>query len=204
MTVPNSPNSYITKKLNNMDKAKTFKNKQDDWTRLYHKTLKGLEAIIDVQRQMQDMMKIAEETNMTITEIEGIILKASINNRTMNAMNILGILEDLQYLIQSNMEDQTYQIQRMLADELDAYKEQGNQYVDNNIWKIQELYKDMEQKRELNKGRIEKEVILIKPYEVSESAIINNEVDNLIKYMMFICSPTQTILFKPPPYYQSL
>ena len=48
MTVPNSPNSYITKKLNNMDKAKTFKNKQDDWTRLYHKTLKGLEAIIDV------------------------------------------------------------------------------------------------------------------------------------------------------------
>ena len=31
------------------------------------------------------------------------------------------------------MKDQVFQIQRMLANELDAYKEQGNQYVDNNI-----------------------------------------------------------------------
>jgi len=50
-------------------------------------------------------MKIAGETNMSITEMKETILKASINNRTMNATNILGILEDLQYLIQSNMED---------------------------------------------------------------------------------------------------
>jgi len=69
------------------------------------------------------MMKIAEEMNMTIIEIEGTILKVSINNRTMNTMNILGISEDLQYLIQSNIEDRAYQIQRMLANELDAYKE---------------------------------------------------------------------------------
>ena len=41
------------------------------------------------------MMKIAEEANTTITEVEGIILKASINNQTTNAMNILGISEDL-------------------------------------------------------------------------------------------------------------
>jgi len=47
--------------------------------------LKGLEAIIDVQRQVQDMMKIVEETNMMVTEIERMILKASIDNRTMNA-----------------------------------------------------------------------------------------------------------------------
>jgi len=72
------------------------------------------------------MMKIAEEANTTITEMEETILKASINNRTTNVMNILGISEDLQYLIQSNMEDQVYQIQRMLADELNAYSGQGN------------------------------------------------------------------------------
>jgi len=30
----------------------------------------------------------------------------------------------------------------MLADELDAYKEQGNKYVDENIQEIQELYKE--------------------------------------------------------------
>jgi len=51
------------------------------------------------------MMKMAKETNMKITEMKKIILKASINNQTINAMNILGISEDLQYLIQSNMED---------------------------------------------------------------------------------------------------
>ena len=66
---------------------------------------------------------MAEETNMTVTEIEGTILKASINNQTMNTTNILGILEDLQYLIQINMENQIYQVQRMLANELDAYRE---------------------------------------------------------------------------------
>ena len=30
MTTPTSPNPYITRKLNNIDKAKVFKNKQDD------------------------------------------------------------------------------------------------------------------------------------------------------------------------------
>ena len=90
------------------------------------------------------MVKIARETNTTIMEIEETILKASINNRMTNAMNILEISEDLRYLIQSNMEDQVYQIQRMLTDKLDAYSGRENQYVDNNIKEIQELYKDME------------------------------------------------------------
>jgi len=42
------------------------------------------------------------------------------------------------------MENQMYQIQRMLADELDTYSKQENQYINDNIWEIQELYKDME------------------------------------------------------------
>ena len=53
-------------------------------------------------------MKIAEETNMTITEIEETILKASINNQIINTMNILGISEDLWYLIQNNIKDRAY------------------------------------------------------------------------------------------------
>ena len=72
------------------------------------------------------MMKIAGEMNTTITEIEETILKASINNRMTNTMNILEISEDLRYLIQSNIKDQIYQIQRRLADELDAYSKRGN------------------------------------------------------------------------------
>ena len=55
------------------------------------------------------MIKIAEEANITIIEIEGTIL------------------------IQSNIKDYVYQIQRMLANKLDVYREKENKYVDNNI-----------------------------------------------------------------------
>jgi len=170
--------------------------------RLYHKTLKGIEAIIDVQRMMKDIKKIAEETNMTVMEMEGTILTASINNQTTNAMNITQMAEDLRYLIQSDMDDRALQIQRMLADELDQYKEKGNKYVDENIQEIQELYMDGEARR--NEGRVEdEEVILIKPYEVSSStststhstSFIDEEIENLIKYMKFVKVPTQTQLF---------
>ena len=77
---PNSPNPYISRKLNNMDQVQVMKREQEDWSRLYHKTLKGIEAMIDVQRMLKDMKKIAGETSTTVTEMEGIILTASINN----------------------------------------------------------------------------------------------------------------------------
>ena len=80
LTASTSPNSYITRKLNNMNKARMMKTEQDDWTRLYHKTLKGLEAMINIQKQVKDMIKIIGETNTMITEMEETILKASINN----------------------------------------------------------------------------------------------------------------------------
>jgi len=74
MIAPASLNPYITRKLNNMDKAKAFKKEWNDWTKLYHKTLKGIEAMIDIQKQVQNIMKIAGETNTTITEIEQMII----------------------------------------------------------------------------------------------------------------------------------
>ena len=145
-TVPTSLNPYITRKLNNINEAKMMKAERDDWTRTYHKMLKGLEAMIDMQKQIKEILKIMAEMNTTIMEIENSILTAIINNQTINATNIAGVSEDLQYLIQSNMEDQVFQIQRMLADELNAYKGQGNKYVDENIQEIQELYKENKDK----------------------------------------------------------
>ena len=143
-------------------------------------------------------------------EMEGMILTASINNQTVNTMNITQISEDLWYLVQSDMDEQAFQIQRMLADELDCYKGRGNRYVDDNIQEIQELYVDEEMKKEKEKVE-DNEVILIKPYEVStitssssQTSFITDEVENLFKYMKFVWSPTQTRLFKPPPHYQSL
>jgi len=62
------------------------------------------------------------------------------------------------------MDKQAFQVQRMLANELDHYKERDNKYVDDNIQEIQELYIE-EGKME---GKMEdEEVILIRPYEVS-------------------------------------
>jgi len=75
-----SPNPYISQKLNNMDQAQVMKREREDWSRLYHKTLKGIEAMIDVQRMLKDMKKIAKETSTTVMEMEGTILMASINN----------------------------------------------------------------------------------------------------------------------------
>jgi len=100
---PAFPNLYISRKLNNMDQAQVMKKEREDWTRLYHKMLKGLEMMIDIQRIVKDIKKMAEEANTMITEVEGPVLAAGINNRMINATNIAQISEDLQYLVQSNI-----------------------------------------------------------------------------------------------------
>ena len=79
-TVPTSSNQYISRKLNNMDQAQVMKREREDWSRLYHKTLKGLEMMIDVQRLVKNIKKLAEKANTTMTEVEGSVLTASINN----------------------------------------------------------------------------------------------------------------------------
>jgi len=48
LTVPTSLNPYMTRKLNNMDEAKMMEEKRNNWMKNYHKTLKELEAMIDV------------------------------------------------------------------------------------------------------------------------------------------------------------
>jgi len=82
-----------------------MKAERNNWTRTYHKILKGLETMINVQKQIKDMLKIVAETNIMIMEMEDSILKASINNQLINATNITGVLEDLQYFIQRDMEN---------------------------------------------------------------------------------------------------
>ncbi len=69
LTTPTFPNLYITRKLNNMEEARIMKDKRNNWTRTYYKMLKGLEVMIDVQKQIKDMMKIAAKTNITIIEM---------------------------------------------------------------------------------------------------------------------------------------
>jgi len=91
----------------------------------------------------------------------------------------------------------------MLVDKLNAYKEKGKIYIDNNIWEIQDLYKEENVKKEEGKIKDE-ELILVKPYKVSETtstslsaqtSFIMDEVFDFIKYMKFIQAPTQTRIF---------
>jgi len=76
-----------------------MRKEREDWMRLYHKTLKRIEIMIDVQRMVKNIKKLAEKANTMIIEIEETILTVSINNRTMNATNIAGISEDLRYMV---------------------------------------------------------------------------------------------------------
>ena len=145
---------------------------------------------------VKDIKRMAEEANITIIQIEESILMASTNNRVTNTTNITQISEDLQYLVQSDMDKWAFQVQRMLANKLDHYKERGNRYVNDNIWEIEELYIEEEKKKEKEKIEDE-EVILIKPYEVSmttssslKTSFIIDKVENLIRYMKFMWSPT--------------
>jgi len=94
-TAPASPNPYISRKLNNMNQAQVMKRKREDWSRLYHKMLKEVETMIDVQRLVKDIKKLVEEANTTMMEVKGSVLITSINNRVMNTTNITQILEDL-------------------------------------------------------------------------------------------------------------
>jgi len=94
---------------------------------------------------------------------------------------------------------------------MNAYKGRENIYMNNNQ-EIQELFKEEKIKKE--DGRIEdKKVILVKLYKVLQSksltlssiaSFITDKVENLLKYMKFVQSSTQTRLFRPPPHYQSL
>jgi len=71
----------------------------------------------------------------------------------------------------------------------------------------------MDKEREKEEGKMEdEEVILIKPYKVSiattsstsQTSFIIEEIENLSKYIKFVCTPTQTRIFRPPPHYQLL
>ena len=97
----------------------------------------------------------------------------------------------------------------MLANELNRYRGRDNSYVNENIREIQQLYINKEILKKKT-GKVEEEVILIKLYKVSElistksSSFINKEINNLIKYIKFVKTSTQTRIFRLLPYYQSL
>ena len=47
-----------------MDQAHVMKKEKEDWMRLYHKILKELKTMIDIQKIVKDIKKMAEEANI--------------------------------------------------------------------------------------------------------------------------------------------
>jgi len=124
-----------------MNLIKTINDEKKDWTKKYHKVIQGIERMVDMQMQLHNIMKLAEEANIQITEIKFTILQTSNNYQMQTAGDIFSISEDLQNIIQSDMENQVYHIQKLLADKLDNCKEKGNNYVKEHIKEIQDAYK---------------------------------------------------------------
>ena len=165
-----------------------------------------------MQLQLQNIIKLAEEANSQITEIKSMIFQASNNFQIQTIRDIFSISEDLQNIVQSDMENQAYHIQWLLADELDNCKEKEKEYTDGHIKEIQDTYKqeDIIMKEQDNKGKQQiqdEEVFLYKPYDVDlprpknpELTFIQDEIKNLEKYMKFMQAPIQTIPSQPPPH----
>ena len=127
--------------------------------------------MVDVQLQLQNIIKLAEEANTQIAEIETTILQASHNYQTQTVGDIFSISEDLQNIIQSDMKNPVYYIQKLLVNELDSCKGKENEYTKEQIKEIQDMYKQDNQKpRELmmnDKKQIqEEEIFLYKLYDI--------------------------------------
>ena len=67
-----------------------------DWTKKYHKIIWGIEQMVYVQLQLQNIIKLEEEANIKIVEIKSTILQASDNYWIQTAGNIFSISKDLQ------------------------------------------------------------------------------------------------------------
>ena len=61
--------------------------------------------MVDIQLQLQNIIKLVEEANTQITEIETMVLQASDNYWTQIAEDIFSISEDLQNVVQNDMEN---------------------------------------------------------------------------------------------------
>jgi len=88
-----------------MELVKMMNNERKDWMKKYHKIIQGIERIVNVQLQLQNIIKLAEEANIQIAEIEATILQASHNYQTQTTSNIFSISKDLWNIIQSDIEN---------------------------------------------------------------------------------------------------
>lgn len=120
-----------------MDLIIALNKKKKDWTKKYHKIIQGLETIIDIQLKIQNITKLADTANNQLVDIEIILLKIGETYRIQISEDIYSISEKLRNIIHEDIEQQTYHIQVLLANELNQYKNKGEERIDENIRVLQ-------------------------------------------------------------------
>ena len=60
-----------------MDLIITLNNKRKNWMKKYHRIIRGLEMMTNIQHQLQNIIQQAGVVNTQLTEIETTILQAS-------------------------------------------------------------------------------------------------------------------------------
>ena len=92
----------------------------------YHKIIRGLETMANIQLQLQNIIQLAWVANIQLAEIKTTILQASNTYKIQTEGDIFSISGELQDIIQGDMEKQVYHIQTLLVDELERYKGKEN------------------------------------------------------------------------------
>ena len=57
-----------------MDLIVILNKEKKDWTKKYHKIIRGIETMVDIQLQLQNIIKLAEVANTQLAKIETTIL----------------------------------------------------------------------------------------------------------------------------------
>jgi len=93
--------------------------------------------MIDIQLQIQNITKLTDIANNQLADIETILLKIGETYRIQISEDIYSISEKLRNIIHKDIEQQTYHIQVLLANELNQYKNKEEERVDKNIRVLQ-------------------------------------------------------------------
>ena len=78
-----------------------------------------MEAIADLQLQIQNIINLADTANNQLANIEIILLQTGETHKTQIGRDIYNISEELRNNIHVDMEQQAYHIQVVLANKLD-------------------------------------------------------------------------------------
>jgi len=87
--------------------------------------------------KIQNITKLADTANNQLVDIEIILLKIGETYRIQISEDIYSISEKLRNIIHEDIEQQTYHIQVLLANELNQYKNKGEERIDENIRVLQ-------------------------------------------------------------------